>query len=479
MDKLLKYKKLILVGVIFLSITSLALLYLLNRKKNLDQNQQFSIRTFIKQPLENISNILPGQRSPTPEPGYKKQLKETKSAQERRLILETSIITNNALALPRDLSTKAQDILNRADNQKSTPPAKEATNTPEDNVGKENTLISSNSMEVSFFLDEILIKNNPESAIKTDPILQPLKPEELDILQSIGVIKTSDINPQKRNQILPLQSLADREILFINAKTENREIQIERDFMSIFLEKLDDIETLARLPEVDVEKLLKATQEAPLDEQKNQEEFMESIQKLSEQLQNQVFSLPENTTLDQLLKRVGKKVGVPFGVLKGVLTIEGPRYLSLSPEKVREYSQPGYLIPGCRPNVCSATGPMQMTIGYDNTGSRLCGNCCWQGSCLDTRGGCPNQWAIYGSAVQQYEDSSRIPNACNLLDNLYAAAAKLKRDSRTGSKNTNWSKDEVYRASLRYYGNCTVKYKRLKNKTYCEFVYYIYKQLGD
>lgn len=169
------------------------------------------------------------------------------------------------------------------------------------------------------------------------------------------------------------------------------------------------------------------------------------------------------SSLREIFNEVGIQTGVPPAVLEAVLQVEMPSVFRYTPEQIRQYSLPGNVIPDCQPNVCSATGPMQMTIGRDADNNPLCPKCCWQGSCLDTKGGCPNAWAIYGQG-----------EPCNLKDNIAAAARKLKNDSRSLSA-TDWSEDEVYRASYRYYGNCTVKYPRLGDRTYCEYVWWYYQ----
>ena len=120
---------------------------------------------------------------------------------------------------------------------------------------------------------------------------------------------------------------------------------------------------------------------------------------------------------------------------------------------------------------------MQITTGVDSFGSSSCSQCCWKGRCLDTRGGCPNQWAIYGQAVNLYGGYSREPNPCNILDNIYAGALKLKTDSRASNPLV-WTKEEVFRAARAYYGDCSVKYSRLGNRTYCEYVWDYYQSYG-
>ncbi len=180
-------------------------------------------------------------------------------------------------------------------------------------------------------------------------------------------------------------------------------------------------------------------------------------------------------SLQNLISEVSQNVGIPRGVIEAVLKIENPAVFYLTENQIKEYSSPGKTWPNCGPNQCSATGPMQITTGKDNKGSPLCGQCCWQGRCLDTRGGCPNQWSLYKTAVNLYGKFNHSPNVCNIRDNIYAGASKLKHDS--GSDNpVVWTKEEVFKAARAYYGDCSVKFSRLGNRTYCEFVwdYYVY-----
>ncbi len=178
------------------------------------------------------------------------------------------------------------------------------------------------------------------------------------------------------------------------------------------------------------------------------------------------------TSLQNLFNEVGEKVGVPPKILEAVLTIEMPSTFNLTSEEINRYSLPSAVIPGCGPNVCSATGPMQMTIGIDNSGSSSCSSCCNATRCLNQ---CPNQWNVYGSAVNIFTSSTHQPNPCNLRDNIYAAAYKLKTDS-GASDPLDWTQEQVYRASERYYGSCSDKYRyaRLGNRTYCEYVWWYY-----
>jgi hypothetical protein len=164
------------------------------------------------------------------------------------------------------------------------------------------------------------------------------------------------------------------------------------------------------------------------------------------------------TNFETLFETIGNTIGVPPKILAAIMQIESPSTYNLTAEQINTYSQPEVIMPGCGPNECSATGPMQMTTGIDRNGSPSCSECCWKGKCLTE---CPNQWSVYGQG-----------NPCNLADNITAAAKKLKHDS--GATSMDWTREQVYEAAYHYYGNCTVAYERLGNRTYCEFVWWYY-----
>jgi len=172
-------------------------------------------------------------------------------------------------------------------------------------------------------------------------------------------------------------------------------------------------------------------------------------------------------SLQNLFNEVGSRVGVPPKILEGVLTIEMPSTFNLTEQQINLYSTPGNVLPNCGPNLCSATGPMQMTIGVDNHGSPVCTDCRLRS--------CPNAWATYGNAVNIFTQDRHQPNPCNLRDNIYAAAYKLKTDSGANDP-LNWTQEQVYRAGTRYYGRCddSHRYQRLGNRTYCEFLWWYY-----
>ncbi len=178
--------------------------------------------------------------------------------------------------------------------------------------------------------------------------------------------------------------------------------------------------------------------------------------------------------LQQLYEYVGNKVGVPSCVIEAVSYIEYPTVYNYSQSQINQYSQPGGRIPNCPWNSCSAAGHMQMTMGIDDRGSTSCNRCCWTNSkgVTTCQKSCPNAWVTYGNAATQYESISHTPHVCNLLDSTYAAAKKLKTDSGTAARDMNWTNEAYMRAGTRYYGNCTVKYDRLGNRTYCEYLAY-------
>lgn len=166
--------------------------------------------------------------------------------------------------------------------------------------------------------------------------------------------------------------------------------------------------------------------------------------------------VPQN--MKEFFSQVGSSTGVPAKILEAIMQIESPSFLSLPEEKLNRYLA-GELIEGCGPNECSATGPMQMTTGIDNSGSSTCSNCCYP-TCLTN---CPNAWANYGAGG----------NPCILKDNVSAAARKLKADS--GASSESWTKEQVFLAARGYYGECASTFERLGNRSYCQYVWDYYQ----
>ncbi len=173
-------------------------------------------------------------------------------------------------------------------------------------------------------------------------------------------------------------------------------------------------------------------------------------------------------TLIELFNEIGQKVGVPPRVLEAIMRVEDGEFFTISPSLISQYATPGNIISNCGPNKCAATGPMQMTIGVDLYDSPSCSTCTYQP--------CYNQWAAYGKAVNTYGGYTHIPNPCNLRDNIYAAAAKLKNNSGVTGYSLDWTDDQIYTAAHYYYGigKCddAHHYTRypLNGRTYCEFV---------
>lgn len=176
---------------------------------------------------------------------------------------------------------------------------------------------------------------------------------------------------------------------------------------------------------------------------------------------------PVSSSLTGIFNEVGSKVGVPAKILEAVMRIEYPSTFNLSSSEIASYSQPGNMIPDCGPNLCSAAGPMQMTIGIDDQGDYSCPRC--------GAGFCPNAWSSYGSSINSYGTYTHDPLPCNLKDNVYASAAKLRNDSGANDP-SDWTQDQVYRAAESYYGSCSenYRYERLGNRTYCEFLWWYY-----
>lgn len=175
-------------------------------------------------------------------------------------------------------------------------------------------------------------------------------------------------------------------------------------------------------------------------------------------------------SLQSLITEASQKVGVPYKILEGVISIENPAVFNLTDVEIGQKSNPGSGI-SCPIASCSEQGPMQMTTGRDSDGRTDCPKCCWNGKCT---GYCPNAWGLYSNSVNHYGGYSHTANPCDLRDNIFAAALKIKTDSRATSP-TDWTQNEVNRAGLRYHGNCDYPYPRLGNRTYCQYLWDYYK----
>ena len=177
---------------------------------------------------------------------------------------------------------------------------------------------------------------------------------------------------------------------------------------------------------------------------------------------------------------------VPWGVIEAVARIEGGHLFNYSDEEIQKYSWPGAKDPiNCRPNICSAAGPMQLTTGKENADCAKCPKACEYN---------PNAWAVYKNAVNEAAGERREPDVCNIKDSIFAATKKMKIDSGIplGEKR-DWDKEVVRRVATRYYGECwccsgggdwelckpgreeeTFACKRL-GMSYCEFVWQYYQ----
>lgn len=184
---------------------------------------------------------------------------------------------------------------------------------------------------------------------------------------------------------------------------------------------------------------------------------------------------PTFTSLHELFNEIASKVGLPQKILEGVVIIEGGgiqgSLFNATPEQIKEWATPGKEMTPCGNNACSARGVMQLTTGADDKGDPTCPRC------AGAKGTCPNAWGAYSAEIKDH-----TPLVCNLHDNIYAAAVKLKNDSHASSP-ISWTKDEVYRAAVRYYGSCDSNHKYTRDfgegkmtGTYCELLWAYYSR---
>lgn len=161
-----------------------------------------------------------------------------------------------------------------------------------------------------------------------------------------------------------------------------------------------------------------------------------------------VYNKNGGTELARLFIDAGQWAGIPPAVLAGVAKIEGGHLWEYTDDEIREYSAPEAKERNCQTSTAGARGPMQFM---------------------------PDQWEIYKNAavLAGVRKQDYLPEICNILDSVYAAALKLKQDSGTGPENTcNWNKETVYKAARSYYGAC--KTFRTDIPDYCEFVWEYY-----
>lgn len=187
------------------------------------------------------------------------------------------------------------------------------------------------------------------------------------------------------------------------------------------------------------------------------------------------------TTIRQVFEAVGCKVGVPPRILERVALTEYAPVFNYSAETINAASQPGGRMPNCPNNACAAVGVMQITTNTDKYGGS-CNSCLNDSSKMccyrDHAQTCANQWAAYGNAVNTYENQSNYtPDPCNIRDNIYAAALKLKNDSNAqgnvcGPGAIKWTRDQVNAAGRAYYGSCVTN----EGLHYCDLMWQYYNE---
>jgi len=203
-----------------------------------------------------------------------------------------------------------------------------------------------------------------------------------------------------------------------------------------------------------------------------------------------------SSKIHDLAVEIGQKVGVPPALILTVMNIEtGGKFYSRDNAYVEQYSIPGTSMPysyaECFLNSCGAAGPMQMTIGYDSYNDTTCSRCSY--NINNNKLGCNNAWAGVSSQVKSLVGSSSV-SPCNIRENMYGAAIKMKYDStyviattkyggvidtdcapsiksRPIVSGMKWNIKAVYLTGCHYYGSCSIKYDRLNNKTYCEYIW--------
>ena len=172
---------------------------------------------------------------------------------------------------------------------------------------------------------------------------------------------------------------------------------------------------------------------------------------------------PTSKKLEPIIRGAARAFEVPPEILAGVAWIEGGHMWNFNDNEVESYSAPGAQDPvHCAANGCGARGPMQfLNDGIATSCEALTGEVM------------PDVWRGYANAVNEATSGSRTPDICNITDSIYAAAKKLKSDSRaTGA---NWTEEDVFRAGSGYYGSCVTRFDRLGNRSYCEFLWDNYR----
>ncbi len=204
---------------------------------------------------------------------------------------------------------------------------------------------------------------------------------------------------------------------------------------------------------------------------------------------------PPSSKIHDLAVEIGQKVGVPPALVLTAMNIEtGDKFYSRDNAYIEQYSKPGASLPfsysECSLTQCGESGPMQMTVGYDSYGDTKCTRCTYP----TAQGSCPaNAWGGVSEQVESLVGSSSV-SPCNIRENMYGAAIKMKNDSTYVTATTKyggvidtdcapfikskpivdgmkWNQKAVYLTGCHYHGSCFTRYPRLNNRTYCEILW--------
>jgi len=211
---------------------------------------------------------------------------------------------------------------------------------------------------------------------------------------------------------------------------------------------------------------------------------------------------PPSSKIHDLAVEIGQKVGVPPALILTIMNIEtGGTFYSRDNAYVEQYSKPGASMKNlwgeCKINSCGAAGPMQMTVGYDSYNDTACSRCPYTVEHYIKKNLAPvcpaNAWRGVSEQVKSFVGSSSV-SPCNIRENMYGGVIKMKYDSTYvvavtkygGTIDTDcvpfikdkpvvdgmkWNRKAVFLTGCHYYGACTIKYERLNNRTYCEYLW--------
>lgn len=151
--------------------------------------------------------------------------------------------------------------------------------------------------------------------------------------------------------------------------------------------------------------------------------------------------------LANIFIEAGTKVGLPPRLLEAFMRQECGHVITLTPQKIEEYSAAGQGLPPsdfCFGNSYGAQGPMQFL---------------------------PSTFVAYATTVNKVGGHNRRPYIQNILDSVYGAAAKIKSDGRARSADV-WTQEEVFRAAQSYCGACN----HVACPNYCQSVWDNYRE---